>query len=44
MYNHMEHLFGWTVEGIILTAIFTTIIAIGIVFAYHFIKGGRPWV
>ena len=34
----------WTVEGVILSAVFFIIIGIGIVFAYHFIKGGRPWI
>ena len=34
----------WTVEGVVLTALFTIIVGIAITFAYHFIKGGRPWV
>ena len=34
----------WTIEGAILTALFIIIVGIAITFAYHFIKGGRPWV
>ena len=34
----------WTIEGVVLTALFIFIIGIAITFAYHFIKGGRPWV
>ena len=34
----------WSIEGIVITTLFTIIISIAIVFAYHMIKGGRPWI
>ena len=34
----------WTVEGVVLTALFAIIVGVAITFAYHFIKGGRPWI